>query len=426
MKKRFPWGCVVMIAVGLLAGGGGVWWWFGHKAASDEAEKEPAPTAQVQVAPLRRGQIERTLTAYGTAVAAPGGVRSVAFPFECRVVAVTANVGQTVAAGDAVLQIEPSADARLALDTAQSAQEAAEKTLRDVQARFQAHLATNSDLQSAQSALRDAQLKFQSLRGRSPGTDGVVKAPAAGLITRLPAAPGTVVPAGGPLVELAVENRFEARLGIAPADAAEVKAAQSVHLFAVQARGDVKEAAAEGSVRVVGGSVDPATRMVDAFVALNESADGAAPILIGAYLRAEIVLEKRDGLLALRAAVLPTEGDQAGGVVFTVKGDHAVKHEVETGIDDGTNVELINGSDVLKEGTNVVTVGNYELEDKMAVEVGHQDEAKKDDEAGKEEAAAPAPLGQGKDPQDTKANKASADVPKDDHGDAHQKEEKTP
>ena len=425
MKKRFSWGCVVMIAAGLLAVGGGAWRWFGHKTASDEAEKEPTPTAQVQVAPLRRGQIERTLIAYGTAVAAPGGVHSIAFPFECRVVAVTANVGQTIAAGEAVLQIEPSVDARLALDTAQSAQDAAEKTLRDVQTRFQAHLATNSDLQNAQSALRDAQLRFQSLRGRSPGTDGVVKAPAAGLITRLPAAPGTVVPAGGPLLELAVENRFEARLGIAPAAAAEVKAGPSVHLFAVQARGDVREAADEGSVRTVGGSVDPATRMVDAFVALNESADGAAPILIGAYLRAEIVLEKKEALLAPRTAVLPAGGGGEGAVVYTVKSDHAVRHEVEIGIDDGTSVELNNGGDSLREGTNVVTEGNYELEDKMAVEVGQQDEVKKDNKAG-EKAGAPAPLEQGLAPQDTKANKASVDVPKDDHGDAHQKEEKTP
>ena len=389
MKKRFSWGWVVVVAAMLLVLGGAIWWWLGHKAAGSESEKEPAPTAQVQVAPLRRGQIERTLTAYGTAVAAPGGVRSVAFPFECRVAAVTANVGQNVAAGDAVLQIEPSADARLALDTAQSAQEAAEKALRDVQSRFQAHLATNTDLQTAQSAARDAQLKFQSLRSRSPGGDGIVKAPAAGLITRLPAAPGTVVPAGGPLVELAVENRFEARLGIMPADAAQVKAGQSVHLFAVQARGDVKEAAAEGSVRVVGGSVDPVTRMVDAFVAIDVHGQGGAPILIGAYLRAEIVLEKKIALLVPRAAVLPAEAGGTGSVVFTVKNGHAVKHEVTTGIDDGTNVELTNGGDTLREGTNVVIEGNYELEDKMAVEVGHPDEAREKDEAVGKERVAP-------------------------------------
>lgn len=414
-----------MIAAGLLVAGG-VWWRLGHKPASDEAEKEAAATAQVRVAPLRRGTIERTLTAYGTAVAAPGGVRSIAFPFECRVVEVTANVGQTVAAGDTLLQIEPSADARLALDTAQSNQDAAGKVLRDTQARFQAHLATNAELQTAQSTVRDAGLKLQSLRDRSPGADGLVKAPAAGLVTKLPAAPGTVVPAGSSLAELAVENRFEVRLGIAPADAAEVKNGQTVHLFAVQVSGDAKETAVEGSVRVVGGSVDPATRMVDAFVALGEQANGAAPILIGSYLRAEIVLEKKDALLVPRAAVLPAENGTED-VLFTIKSDHAVKHEVKTGIDDGVNVELTGGETDLQEGTNVVTEGNYELEDKMAVEVNHGAEDKDgDDEPTKGETATPAPLGAGKEPQDTKADKADANTPDDKRGDTNQKEEKVP
>ena len=391
MKKLFRSGCWLGVLAALSLAGLGFWHFFHRASPDDKKEAEAEPTAPVQVAPLHRGTIERTLAAYGTTVAAPGGTRSVAFPFECRVVAVTANVGQSVAAGAAVLQIEPSADARLALDTAQSAQDAADKTLRDAQARFQAHLATNADLQSAQSALRDAQLKLQSLRGRSPGGDGTVRAPAAGLVTRLPAAPGTVVPAGGPLVELAVENRFEARLGIAPADAGEVKAGQSVHLFAVQARGNAKEAALEGTVRVVGASVDPATRMLDTFVALDEPADGAAPVLIGAYLRAAIVLEKKDALLAPRAAVLPAEGGGAGGVVFTVENGHAVRHEVTVGIDDGENVEVVPRSGhSLRDGTNVVSEGNYELEDKMAVEVG------------------------------------GPDAPKDDGGDARQREDKTP
>ena len=171
-------------------------------------------------------------------------------------------------------------------------------------------------------------------------------------------------------------------------------------------------------------ATDPATRMVDAFVTLDGSADGAAPILIGAYLRAGIVLEKKDGLLAPRAAVLPAEGGEGRGVVFTIESDHAVKHVVETGIDDGTNVELLSGGESLREGTNVVTEGNYELEDKMAVEAGRQDEGKdKDDQADKGETTPPAPLAEGKSAHDTRAN---VDAPKGDHGDPHQKEEKTP
>lgn len=386
MKKRFSWGCL-LLAVLLLVGSGSLWWLFSRRSSADtKKEAEEEPTAQVQVAPLHRGQIERTLVAYGTAVTAPGGTRSVAFPFEAKVVAVQVNPGQMVAAGDTLLQIEPSVDARLALDTARSAQQAADKALLDTQKRFDAHLATNTDLAAAQSTARDARLKFDSLQSRTPNTDGIVKAPAAGVVTKLLAGPGTVVAPGGPLVEIAVENRFEARLGIASADAAQVKAGQAVHLRPVEARsGEVgKEAALQGVVRVVGASIDPATRLVDVLVTLD---DPGAPVLIGTYLRAEIVIEKKEALLAPRAAVLPEAAGGSAANLFTVSKGKAVKHEVETGIDDGENVEITKGADALAESTAVVTEGAYELEDKMPVEVGKTDAKEdKDKESGEEKA----------------------------------------
>ena len=366
MKRRFSPGC---LAAALLAVGVGGGWRLTHRNGADEKkEAEPEPTAQVRVAPLRRGPIERTLVAYGTAASAPGGTRSVAYPFEARVVAVQANLGQTVAAGDTLLQIEPSADARLALDTARSAQQAADKALLDTQGRFRARLATNTDLSTAESAARDARLKLTSLQGRGPDADGLVKSPAAGVVTKLPAGPGTVVAPGGPLAEIAVESRFEARLGIAPADAAEVKAGQAVHLAPVESRGGEagKAAVMQGTVRVVGASIDPATRLVDAFVTLD---DPGTPVLIGTFLRAEIVVERKEALLAPRTAVLPEAGGGSGAVLYTVSQDKAVKHAVEAGIDDGENVEITHGGNALPAGTQVVTTGAYELEDKMPVKI---------------------------------------------------------
>ncbi len=347
----------------LLLGGLIGWRGFFAKGGEEDAggEKE-AVTAQVKVAPLTRGTIERTLTAYGAAITAPGGARSLSFPFECRVVSVQANVGQMAAAGDALLQIEPSADARLALDSALGARDAADRALKDTQDRLKARLATNQDLATAEAAARDARLKFESLQDRGPGADGVVRAPAAGVVTKIAAQPGAVVAAGASLLEIAVENRLEARLGIAPPDAAQVQSGQSVHLFPVGGKADAEPLG--GTVRVVGRSIDPTTRMVDAFVALDAA---EAPMLIGTYLRAEIVTEKKEALLAPRTAVLPTE--ESTQEMFTVEKDKAVKHEVKTGIDDGKNVELTAGSEKLKEGASVVTEGNSELQDGMGVEI---------------------------------------------------------
>jgi membrane fusion protein (multidrug efflux system) len=372
--NKIPWLWPIIGAVVLCGLGWSVWHAL-HRGGDkdDEAtkEKEPAATAEVQVAPLEHGSIERTLTAFGAAVPAPGGTRSLDFPFECRVVAVPVNVGQPVAAGDPVLQIEPSVDARLALDTARNAREAADQALKDAQVRFKSRLATNQDLATAETAARDARLKFESLAGRSPAGDGMVPAPVSGIVTKITAQPGAVVPAGGPLIEIAVENRFEARLGVAPSDAVEVKPGQTVRLASVGPRGDKARAPLEGKVRVVGRSVDPATRMVDAIVTLDAAAPEENRVLIGTFLRAEIVVEKKEALLAPRAAVLPKAEGAVGGALFTIKGGHAVKHEVQTGIDDGERVEII-GGEVLREGENVITQGNYELKEGMAVEIAKE------------------------------------------------------
>ena len=361
----------------LLALGVGAWWFFGRSGEANGGDGKTAdagggggPTARVQTVPARRGEVARTVTAFGTAVAASGGTQSVAFPYESRVASVRANVGQSVAAGDELLKIEPSADARLALNTAGSTRDAADRALRDVRGRYKLHLATNQELAAAEGAVRDADLRYKSLQDRGPGADGLVRAPAAGVVTKIPAQPGAVVPAGSPLVEVAVENRFEARLGVEPPDALEVKAGQPAQLSPVEPRhggnGGVSAPLA-GTVRVVGQSVDATTRLVDVFVSLDEPAP-VDKLLIGTYLRADIVVEKKEALLVPRPAALPNaQGDSA--TLFTVRGGKAVKHEIHTGIDDGTNVEVLLGGDDPEGGAPVVTQGNYELEDGMAVQV---------------------------------------------------------
>jgi membrane fusion protein (multidrug efflux system) len=53
--------------------------------------------------------------------------------------------------------------------------------------------------------------------------------------------------------------------------------------------------------------------------------------------------------------------------VFTVANNRAVRHTVKIGAGNPKEVQLI--AEDLREGDPVVTVGNYELEDGMAVEI---------------------------------------------------------
>ena len=54
-------------------------------------------------------------------------------------------------------------------------------------------------------------------------------------------------------------------------------------------------------------------------------------------------------------------------VVFTVANNRATKHTVKIGAENPNQIQVI--GDDLHDGEPVVTVGNYELEDGMAVEI---------------------------------------------------------
>lgn len=345
-------------------------WWFviRNQPGPGEADAKTMATAQVQLAPLHRGTIEKTLVAYGTATAPPGGTRIISFPLEYRVDALLVSPGQAVAAGDSLVRIQLSADSQLAFETALSAKRSAALLLADVQRRMDAHLATNQDLVAAQSAEKDAESKLDSMETGAVANDGIVHSPVAGIVTKTPAQPGMIVAAGGELVEIAVENRLEAQLGVTPPDAGEIKEGQEVRVYPVEPGHGTPAAPISGRVRFVGRSVDSSTQLVNAFVTLNLPAAGDPSVLMGSYLRAEIVVDTKETLLAPRDAIVPDE-DGKTGALFSVSADgKAEKGSVSLGIDDGTNVEVSGTLVWLKPGTQVVTVGSHELDEGTPVD----------------------------------------------------------
>jgi len=88
-------------------------------------------------------------------------------------------------------------------------------------------------------------------------------------------------------------------------------------------------------------------------------------LLLDSYVRGEIQRTEKDALVVPRSAVLPNESREYE--VFTVENSRAVKHAVKIGAENPKEVQVI--AEDLHEGDPVITVGNYELEDGMAVEI---------------------------------------------------------
>jgi len=117
----------------------------------------------------------------------------------------------------------------------------------------------------------------------------------------------------------------------------------------------------EGSVRLVTRRIDPTTRLVDVYVSLPEG----TKLLLDGYVRGEVQHTEKNALVAPRSAVLPNESRSYD--VFTVENGKAVKHTVKVGLQNPDEVQII--GDDLHENDSVVTVGNSELEEGMAVEI---------------------------------------------------------
>jgi RND family efflux transporter MFP subunit len=357
--KRLSWSIAIIIAVivVLLASG---YRWFSHREEQNsrktQEEKINRPVALVKTVPIRKGTIIENITVYGVTIPAPGALQTVSVPFESRVRNVMVSNGQKVSAGDDLLRIEPSPDTYLQFEQARNTLETARQNHQHFQRLFDLKLATNDQLLNAKQTFVQARLNLESMKKR--GINGLrrIRADDAGLISKVLVQEGAIAPAGSPIVEIVIQNRLEVRLGVESEDINQIQPNQEVLLFGVNVQ---KSNKVTGKIRKISSSVNPNTRLVDVFVALSSS---RSEFLLDEFVLGEIAIASSQGLIVPRSAVLPEDSRYT---LFTVKGERAVKHVVQIGLENGKEVEVIGTG--LQPSDPVIILGNYELEDGMTV-----------------------------------------------------------
>ena len=351
MKKLL----IVLLVVLGFAGG---WYWLRHRGAATAAEEEAKPVARVTTCLLERRVISRTLQAFGVVALAPSGETTTAAPYDCIIRKINVAVGTPVAASQVLLEIDSSPDAKLALDSARSVLGLATRVLTAAQERYDLKLATSQELLAAQQAEADARLKLTSLEARGLGGDGLLRSAAAGVISRLDLQAGAFATTGTPLITVSHESHLEARVGLEAKDLPNVTSGQAVVLTSAN-RGDGERIVSV--VRNSGRALDATTGAAEVRVPVPSG----APLLLGEHVVASIeVARKEDALVVPRSAVL-LEDDKH--VLFVVRDGRAVKREVNVGLTNDAQVEVSGAG--LQAGDVVVTLGNYELEDGMAVQI---------------------------------------------------------
>ncbi len=328
---------------------------FSGAATAEGGKTTEAPSVLVEISQARFMSMKKSLTAYGVVEYAPEHSRVEDLQGEGVVKRVLVSAGQPVRAGDSLLILLPTANASMEIERARLDLVFAQKTLGRLTELKARQLATNADVQAAEETLSKAKAVLAELRKRYLGEEGLVlRAGMDGVVEAVLIREGQIAAPGAPLLRLADGNRLRVRLGVEPEDLPSVRVGQEVQVRPLYPGAEP----VTGRISQLFMQVNPQTRLTETVVPLP-----AVPgILPGAMVRGEIFTRTESSVLAVPRTAVLYERDK--GYVFVVDHGRARRRFVDIGQDDGRFVEIRRG---LSPGETVVTLGNYELTDGMAV-----------------------------------------------------------
>jgi RND family efflux transporter MFP subunit len=317
-----------------------------------------APSVLVETAAPHEQVLKRAVQGYGSVATSEDAVLGVSFLHPGQISRLRVRPSEVVKAGEVLLELSTDPSATLSFQMAVAALDFAKRDLARTKTLFAQHLATNSQIAAAQKAVEDAIAAVETQRklGNDQKTE-VITAPFNGYVTALTVALGDRVQPNTTVLKLAPTDRVQVTVGLQPEDAARVQtgmAAEIVPVFTPESR-------LSGVVRGATGTINPATKRVDFWV---EVATAEQELVPGTAVSVQIVLEQHTGWVVPRDAVLR---DDKGDYIFRVTGSKAERVPVKTGIETDKYTEIIGPIDTK---SPIVTVGNYELQDGMAVREG--------------------------------------------------------
>ena len=272
-----------------------------------------------------------------------------------------AELGQRVAAGQVLAQLDPL-DYRLAAQAAR-AQVAAAATSRDLAAadfkRYQLlkdqNFISGAELERREAILKAAQAQLEqaqsqaAVQGNQSGY-AVLTADASGIVTAVDAEPGQVVAAGAPVLRIAADGVRDVVFSVPEDKVAAIKVGMPVAVRVWAGNADL-----QGTVREVAASSDPVTRTYLVKVSL---AGKAPPLGATVYVTVD-----GDAAGALPIIKLPTSALRRDGQATTVwvldEAGMTVRPQViEVATADGNEVVVASG---LAPGMRVVSAGVHVL-----------------------------------------------------------------
>lgn len=327
-------------------------------------QAEPRPALAVTTTTPVRGPFAEHIAANGN-IAAWQEASVGAEVGGLRLAQVLVNVGDVVRAGQVLARFATDtvqadvAQARAALQQAQAQAAEARSNVARTQALADSGAMSAQQIQqyataeqSARAAVAAAQAQLQAQQLRLQHTE--VRAPDAGVISARQATVGAVVGVGAELFRMVRQERLEWRAEVTAGDLARLAVGTRARV------GAASGAQVEGRVRMLGPTVDVATRTALVYVDLPRHRDLRA----GMYASGELLLGERQALSLPLSAVVVRDGFPS---IFEVGPDSHVRLlRVRTGQRSGARVEIAEG---LTDGARIVARGATFLNDGDLVRV---------------------------------------------------------
>ena len=297
----------------------------------------------------------QVVQAIGTIVARPGRFAELAAPAPTRVSGIFVAPGQHVAEGDSLVAFERApfdAAARSAAAALEAAQHAHARAVRLVAA----GILPQKDADQAAADL--AQAEAAAGLARRAQQLATLRAPLAGVVTRMTAVLGASVDANQALVAVTDPHALDVVFNVAPSEAGGIHVGDSVSV--TSGEGQAGEPLGRGVLSAVGAIVDSASRGV---LVRAQIAHPARPLRIGESAFGRIVTAVHPHAVTIPVEALVPAGD--GYRVFVVDSTGiAHARPVTPGARGETLVEITHG---LAAGETVVTTGAYGVDDSAKI-----------------------------------------------------------
>lgn len=175
-----------------------------------------------------------------------------------------------------------------------------------------------------------------------------ITSPMDGIVGRVDVSVGDTTSMQSPVAAISDTAELEVEVQVSESDISSVQAGTTVNVL-IKAVGEEPLA---GTVKTVASVADPLTRTYPVKVALPNNS--TAQVKSGMFAEVLLGTQNRTGVIAIpMAAVLPKNGEN---VVYVVSGENRAQTVVvQTGLNDGTYIEITRGLEV---GQKVVTKGN--------------------------------------------------------------------